>query len=149
MDDVIWSETDFGLHNYTVLINDAKARALEPHEDIKFVSLVKKYHSKHAAVVDWGRGSLRDVVIQNMKGDAKNCDIYFKRAVEHLSLGQNELAWVGWHDQIESIEITVGKLLEYVIPALFVGCGTVVMSTNQKWLIEYKFNDVIYAARCV
>lgn len=148
MDDEIWEKTDFGSHNYIALIDGAKARALEPHEDAKFVSSIKKHHSKHASVINWGQGDFKNVLIQNMKGDARNCDVYFKKAIEHLNLNLSELAWVGWHDQMETVELTVGKLLEYAIPALFVGYGTVVMSIHQEWLIEYKFDDVIYAARC-
>ena len=149
MEDIVWNAMDFGLHNHEILISSAKARPLSPQEDGEFVAFVRKLHSKGASSIGWGGEALRHPLVQELKGKAQDCDLHLARATGYLNLDPNELAWVGWHDQWEMVEIEVGTLLDYSIPALFVGYGMVVLGVNRDWLIEYKFDDVLYAARIV
>ncbi len=148
MDKFTWDKTEFGSHNYALLIQAAGARTLTEEEDALFIKLIKKFHQKNGMAIDWGRSNLRDVLVVNLKGEGENCDVIFAKAIGSLNLNPNELAWVGWHDQIETVEMPVARLVEYAIPFLFFGYGVVIANPDGEWLIEYKFDKAIYAARC-
>lgn len=147
MNDKTWNEINFGIENYKNLITNKNARKLDAREDGIFTSELKKLLIKNTSTIDWNNKALKEVTTIEIKGKSKNCDKYFNKIFQYLNIKPTDIIWIGWHDQIESIEISEKELLEKIVPILFVGHGTFFMNTKKEWLIEYKFDKFLSAGK--
>ena len=149
MDDKTWNEINFGIENYKNLITNKNVRKLDAREDDSFISELKKLLIKNTSKIDGNKNSLKEIITIEIKGKSKNCDKYFNKIFQYINIKPTDIIWVGWHDQIESIEISGKELLEEIVPILFVGHGTFFMDTKKEWLIEYKFDEFLSTGKFI
>lgn len=141
-----WNEIEFGHENYEALISKAGARRLSGSEDAEFVSFVRSLHRGLAAVIDWGSERLSNRVSLDTSGSFVNCDEHLRGLFGKLQISGEGTAWVGWHDQMESVEINVRSAMVHAAELIFVGQGMVAIGSDKRWVVEYAANRWLHGA---